>query len=148
MNKKQHYLYSTWIGMKVRCYNPKRTNYQYYGARGIKVCQRWLDDFWNFVEDMGDRPEGHTLDRIETDGNYEPSNCKWSTHSEQASNKRPHTKGVYNGKPVKGYYKHKDGFYVACISIAGTLKYLGSFTCPLRARLAYEDAVAEKLATA
>ena len=61
LTKKEHYLYSTYARMKQRCYDPGDPGYPYYGGRGITVCQRWLDDFWNFVEDMGERPEGFTL---------------------------------------------------------------------------------------
>ena len=75
--------------MLKRCYNKNNNVYQYYGARGIKVCDRWLESFENFYEDMGDRPSSnHSLDRINNDGNYEPSNCKWSTQSEQVINSR------------------------------------------------------------
>jgi hypothetical protein len=77
--------------MKQRCSNPKRRDYQWYGARGIKVCERW-QLFANFIEDMGLRPTiKHSLDRIDNTGNYEPGNCKWSTRLEQGRNRR----GVY-----------------------------------------------------
>ena len=82
-----HPLYTTWTGMRSRCNNPNHSDYEYYGARGIKVCERW-DDFLLFVEDMGARPIGKTLDRKDVNGDYEPSNCKWSTHSEQMFNRR------------------------------------------------------------
>lgn len=66
-----------------RCTNPNAANYYKYGERGITVCEEWLKDFRNFLKDMGVRPEGTSLDRINSKENYEPHNCKWSTPSEQ-----------------------------------------------------------------
>jgi hypothetical protein len=81
--------YKIWTDIKTRCYNPKKHNYQNYGGRGIRMCDRWLNSFSNFIEDMGMRPsKSHSIDRINVDGNYEPSNCKWSTNTEQANNRR------------------------------------------------------------
>ena len=74
--------------MKRRCYNPNSQRYYTHGARGIKVCGRWLESYEYFLEDMGYKPEGYTLDRIDNDGDYEKSNCKWSTPKEQALNRR------------------------------------------------------------
>lgn len=79
--------YRSWAHMKSRCSNPNNSKYDDYGGRGITVCERWLK-FENFIADMGSRPQGKTLDRIDNDGNYEPGNCKWSTWSEQQKNKR------------------------------------------------------------
>lgn len=81
--------YSVWEGMKERCYNPKSTFYHHYGGRGIIICDRWKDSFKNFFEDMGERPTlKHSIDRIDNDGIYEPSNCKWATQKEQRRNSR------------------------------------------------------------
>jgi hypothetical protein len=81
--------YATWDAMIARCERSGRENYRYYGARGIAVCERWRRSFSAFLEDMGERPKGRTLDRIKTDGDYEPGNCRWATPIEQAANRRP-----------------------------------------------------------
>jgi hypothetical protein len=78
-----------WRSMKQRCHNPRKSDYPLYGARGISVCDRWRHSFENFYADMGPRPSmGHTLDRINGDGNYEPGNCRWATKAEQNKNRR------------------------------------------------------------
>ena len=82
--------YRSWKSMHDRCNNSNSPNYHLYGGRGIRICDRWngKGKFVNFLADMGERPDGMTLDRKETDGNYEPSNCRWATASEQTKNRR------------------------------------------------------------
>jgi hypothetical protein len=80
--------YVSWYGMIQRCTNSNHIQWKNYGGRGIKVCNLWRK-FENFLADMGERPEGLTLDRIDNEGNYEPNNCKWSTYKQQANNRRP-----------------------------------------------------------
>lgn len=79
--------YDIWVLMRQRCNNPNANGFRYYGGRGIAVCQRW-DSFEAFLHDMGERPPGLTLDRINPDGNYEPGNCRWATWETQNRNKR------------------------------------------------------------
>ena len=81
--------YSSYQQMRKRCYYKEDISYHNYGGRGITVCDRWLESFEDFYSDMGDKPSHqHSLDRIDNEGNYSPSNCKWSTKSEQALNQR------------------------------------------------------------
>jgi len=88
-NLSKHPLYKTWGNMKRRCYNKNREDYDNYGGRGIKVCDRWLDSFPNFLSDMGVKPsKSHSLDRKENDGDYTPENCRWATKEEQTLNQR------------------------------------------------------------
>lgn len=81
--------YITWVEMKRRCFAPTSNVFKHYGGRGITVCDRWIKSFQNFFADMGEKPSPqHSIERVNNDGNYEKSNCKWATDTEQANNKR------------------------------------------------------------
>jgi len=81
--------YRTWVSMKQRCYNPTHTSYKNYGGRGITVCNKWLNSYTEFINDLGSKPNQEAeLERINVNGNYEPSNCKWLSHKKQHANKR------------------------------------------------------------
>ena len=89
-------LYSVWQSMKTRCQNQRHASFRNYGARGIEICERW-ESFQNFLADVGKRPEGMTLERINNDGNYEPGNCRWASRLEQGRNKRTNQRVVWKG---------------------------------------------------
>ena len=92
-------IYCIWMSMKTRCYNPRHPSFKYYGLRGIRVCQRWLDSFDTFVQDMGPRPSKEfSIERKNNDGHYTPINCVWATRDEQNSNKRSNTKVLWKGE--------------------------------------------------
>ena len=109
MIKSQTRLYKLWTAMKSRCYSSNRLDFKHYGGRGITVCNEWLD-FETFARDMGDPPSDlHSLDRIDSNGNYELSNCRWATQSEQIANRRPH-RVVH--KKARHIYPQGKGFAV------------------------------------
>lgn len=111
--------FHSWAGAKNRCLNPNNPKYSGYGGRGITVCDRWLDKpngFLNFLEDMGKKPSAAcTLNRIDNDGNYEPSNCEWANIHTQAANKRNNNKtvGVYYYPYTRGKNKWSAKLFVA-----------------------------------
>lgn len=89
--------YKSWAMMKTRCLNPNYSQYKDYGGRGITVCKEWMT-YCNFLADMGERPAGYTLERIDNNGNYEPCNCMWATVKEQRNNSRQNRYIEYNGE--------------------------------------------------
>jgi hypothetical protein len=91
--------YRAWINMRSRCYTPSSTGYELYGGRGISVCADWNTSFAAFLRDMGHRPSPqHSLDRIDTNGNYEPENCRWATHKTQSRNVRSNRIVLISGR--------------------------------------------------
>ncbi len=124
--------HKAWRHMMQRCNNPKHHAYSYYGGRGICVCPAWLD-YSVFVRDMGEPAKGETLDRINPDGNYEPSNCRWTSRLVQARNQRARK----NASGVTGVYRTKSGKWASQIKADGK-----RFCSPARATL--EEAVADR----
>jgi hypothetical protein len=90
--------YNSWRAMRMRCNIQSTRQYADYGGRGIKVCQRW-DSFLQFLQDMGERPDGHSLDRIDTNGDYTPDNCRWANRQTQNRNTRRNNL-IYNNRKV------------------------------------------------
>jgi len=125
--------YSVWAGMKKRCQNPNNKKYHLYGARGITVCKRWIN-FKNFYKDMGPRPSSkYTLERINGEKGYMPSNCKWATSSEQNFNRRPYRQtGKTKNRTGEKYisYSAKHLFFIVQVSgmhLKDKKLYLGVF---------------------
>lgn len=128
---RHHPLYSVWMSMHHRCYKENSNVYDYYGGRGIKVCDRWIGDegLLNFIQDMGERPEGMSLDRTDTDGDYSPENCRWASKGTQSFNRRH--PGNSSSKKA-GVYKFKKkkvwtGKWKAIIKVNKKVIYLGTF---------------------
>lgn len=117
--------FNTWHMMLQRCYKKNATGYENYGGRGIKVCDRWRDSFQNFYEDMGNKPsQDHTLDRIDVNGDYELSNCKWSTKFQQSVNQRTRKD---NTSGVRGVSKSKKS-WLSYINVNGSRIRLGLYS--------------------
>lgn len=128
---RSHPLYETWASMMHRCYNENSNVYEYYGGRGITVCEQWHGDegILNFIQDMGQRPEDTSLDRIDTEGGYSPENCRWASKGMQSFNRRHN--GNSSSKKA-GVYKFKKkgvwtGKWKAIISFNKKRLYLGTF---------------------
>jgi hypothetical protein len=97
LTKTQHAEYRVWCGIRKRCLDPNEPAYINYGGRGVLLCERW-HDFANFFADMGPRPFGMMIDRIDNNGHYEPSNCRWSTRTEQNRNTRKNVNLTFDGR--------------------------------------------------
>lgn len=98
MTKSPEYL--SWKAMKARCLNPEASHFDQYGGRGVKIDPKWESSFEAFLSDMGPRPKGTTLDRIDANGDYVPGNCRWATPKEQATNRRNNVTIEYRGEPM------------------------------------------------
>ncbi len=109
--------YKIWCGMIQRCVDQNHKDYHLYGGRGISVCQRWGESFTDFYADMGERPKGLLLDRIDNDGNYEPRNCRWVTNFVQANNRRSNHRLVFDEKNLSiAEWSRETGFSENMIS--------------------------------
>lgn len=96
----KHPLWNTYYKMIQRCHNPAHPDYDSYGKRGIVVCERWRTSFANFLADMGNRPDGQSIDRIDNNGPYSPENCRWATITQQNNNTRQNHTLTYNGETL------------------------------------------------
>lgn len=136
-NRAIHPLTRSYYAMKSRCYNKNNKAYKSYGGRGIVVCDRWLGvcGFSNFIKDVGDRPNGMSMDRIDNNGNYEPNNFRWATPHQQCANRRS------SNKIVGVYYVKRDNKWAARIEINKKIINIGrfnSFDLAVLARKEYE----------
>jgi hypothetical protein len=132
---RSHPLYKTWAKMKERCYNPKDVSYKNYGAKGIRVCGPWFYSFTQFVKDMGDRPKGYTLDRLNNKLNYSKENCRWASRYQQICNR-----SISNPIPGINYQKYCDKWAIRK-SYQGEMKYFGLYNTKSDAIVAYKQLV-------
>ena len=117
--------YGLWNNIKTRCYNQNNSRYKYYGARGITIYEEWVNDYVEFeryIECLGEKPEGYSLDRVHNDLGYEPMNLRWASPKQQSENRRE----LPNSTGLK--YATKNGnTYTSQVKVDGVIHYLGSF---------------------
>lgn len=155
MRHTEHYLYDTWRGMRQRCSLPSMDSYPLYGGRGIGVYPEWAEaprgreagrGFWAFAnwveENLGERPEGHTLDRIDTNGNYEPGNLRWADDLTQARNKRPCSRHKDHENKYAYWHKQRQR-WVGRFRHQGKYIHVGMFDTPEEASRAVRVRIAE-----
>ena len=134
--------YKAWKSMKRRCYNEDLDCFKHYGGRGVTVSDRWIESFENFLEDMGERPgPEYSLDRIDVNGNYEPSNCRWATKSQQSYNRRINNKGTSQYRNVCWIESHQK--WVASMRVDGKNISLGHYDSEEKAARAVDKAALE-----
>lgn len=136
-------VYKVWLDMKQRCCNKKNKHYKHYGGRGIRVCDRWLESFENFYEDIGiNWDNGLEIDRIDSDGDYEPTNCRWVSRLENVINRRSFSGCASKYRGVS--FEQTTGKWKSRASIGkGDSKYLGVFPTEKEAAIAHDDYIIE-----
>lgn len=128
--------YLAWCSMKKRCLNPNHRNYHRYGGRGVRICDRWIQSFQNFLDDMGEAPAGLSLDRINNNGHYCKENCRWATIEQQSENRRTTRLITFRGVtlPIVGWAKRLN---CASVTIARRIKTMSiedALTTPINKR--------------
>lgn len=136
--------YKTWQSMKRRCYTPNTPRYMDYGGRGITVCDEWKDNFLQFLADMGRRPSsGHSIDRLDNNGPYNPDNCVWASRTQQSRNRRSNHMITYKGE-TKCLTEWAEQFDIAASTLAARINTYGwsvekAFTTPVKSKISNAD---------